>query len=523
MASQSPQPKPSLLQRLRQRLARIRGGDVIITTIGPGASDNVVGKNIIKIGTLVVPALPAVVALLVVLVSGVVGLWLYLVPAKMPAGYFNVAVAEFSQVDGQGRERVTADSALISKTLFATIQGELEQLPPDYQAVVWHDSMNLLQKRTTIGAIESTPKQDRSSAACQRATDLNADMIVYGTLDASANPAQLRLQFCVRNTARDRDMGNLQELQKVDRLGGPLSVVLPLNDVQSSVNPPLRVRTALLAKLVVGLRYELATNPNFQFSLNKALGVFTDALDYLEKEGGATRDNGGDLVYYFIGRENFLLFQDSATPEEKKPGHLDAARDTFARAVELNPLYARASSSLGAVYFLKARQNLLKQQPATHDLSQGISSYQAAILAAQAEKDQSAEAEARLALAHIYWLQADSYLRLPLSDITSAEFALVQADQQIELGDALIQPSQNRLRGFAAMVRGLVAHERAQMALRAGDKDAARAHFLQAREFYNQCIAAGKVDPGDQFLKRQIITFTCTPKEANVAAALQGM
>ena len=37
------------------------------------------------------------------------------------------------------------------------------------------------------------------------------------------------------------------------------------------------------------------------------------------------------------------------------------------------------------------------------------------------------------------------------------------------------------------------------------------------------CIATGLADPGDQFLKRQIIAFTCTPKEASVTAALQRM
>jgi tetratricopeptide (TPR) repeat protein len=381
--------------------------------------------------------------------------------------------------------------------------------------------MNLLQKRASIGAIESTPKKDRSSTACQRATDLNADMIVYGTLDASANPALLRLQFCVLNTTRDRDMGNLQELQKVDRLGGPLSVVLPLSDVQSSVNPPLRVRTALLAKLVVGLRYELAANPNFRFSLNKALGVFTDALDYLEKEGGATRDNGGDVVQFFIGRENFLLFQDSATPEEKKPGHLDAARDALARAVELNPRYARAYNALGNVYFRQAQQIPPEQRRGIPQLRQALDTYSAAIPLAHAAEDRSAEAEARLSLALTYRLRAEAALFQTPSDIAATEDDLRRADQEASAGEALIQPEQNRFRGFVAMVHGIVAHDRAQTRLRAKDPAAARELFQQARDFYSQCIAAGKVDPGDQFLKRQIIMFTCTPREASVAAALQ--
>jgi hypothetical protein len=130
MADQSPPPKPSLLQRLR-RLLCAHSSDVIVANIGQGASDVVVGKNILKIGTLVIPALPAIIALIVALVGGAAGLWAYLVPATMPPGAFNVAVAEFSQIDDQGRARVTPDSALISRTLFTTIQGELQALPAD--------------------------------------------------------------------------------------------------------------------------------------------------------------------------------------------------------------------------------------------------------------------------------------------------------------------------------------------------------------------------------------------------------
>jgi hypothetical protein len=522
MADQPPPPKPSLLQRLRGLFARARSGDVIVANVGQGASDVVVGKNILKIGTLVIPALPAVIALIVALAGGAAGLWAYLVPATMPPGAFNVAVAEFSQIDAQGHERVTSDSALISRTLFTTIQGELQSLTPDYQAIVWHDSMSFLQKRTTIGAISGATVALRSAAACRRASELGADIIVYGVLDASSSPAMLRLQFCVRNPSRDRDLGSLAELQAVDRLGGPVQVVLPLSDVQSSVNPPLRVRTALLAKLVVGLRYELATNPNLAMNLKRAQGVFADALSYLQQQdGAATRENGGDLVQYFLGREYFLRAQDQSASPDEKPPWLDEARAALQQATALNPQYARAWSALGSVYYLRARLLPRPKRLSTDDITRAISAYQSAIAAAQAAGDTSAEAEARLALALSEWLQSEAYLFQVPSDAASAEAALGRADPQLAAGAALIQPAQNRLRGYAAMARGLIAYDRAQIALRAGDAGASRAFFQQARDAFGQCIAAGQADPGDQFLQRQLIAITCAPSAQNVADALQ--
>jgi hypothetical protein len=519
---QSPPPKPSLLQRLRGLWARVRSGDVIVANVGQGASDVVVGKNILKIGTLVIPALPVVIALIVTLVGGATGMWAYLVPATMPPGTFNVAVAEFSQLDDQGRERVTSDSALISRTLFTTIQAELQTLTADYQAIVWHDSMSMLQKRTAIGVIVSASVDARSAAACRRATELDADIIVYGVLDASKLPAQLRLQFCVRNPSRDRDMGNLAELQAVDRLGSPLLVTLPLSDVQSSVNPLLRVRTTLLAKLVVGLRYELATNPNLRSNFERAQGVFTDALSYLEQQdGAATPENGGDLVQYFIGRESFLLAQEQSPSLSEKSKLLENARAALQQSTTLNPQYARAWSALGSVYYARTRLLARPQRLSTDDIAQAITAYQLAIAAAQTAADRSAEAEARLALALCEWLQSDSYLFQVPSDPVSATAALARAEHQLAAGAALIQPAQNRLHGYATMARGMIAYEHAQIALRAGDRDASRAFFQQSRDAFGQCIAAGQADPGDQFLQRQLIAITCAPYALQVADALQ--
>jgi hypothetical protein len=382
--------------------------------------------------------------------------------------------------------------------------------------------MNMLQKRATIGAIVGATVESRSAAACQRATELGADMIVYGVLDAGSSPALLRLQFCVRNPSRDRDMGNLAELQAVDRLGSPLPVELPLSDVQSSVNPPLRVRTALLAKLVVGLRYELATNPNLTSNLRRAQGVFSDALSYLEQQdGAATRDNGGDLVQYFIGRESFLLAQEQSTSPSEKPRLLEDARAALQQATALNPQYTRAWSALGSVYYARTRLLSRPQRLSTDDLARAIDAYQSAIAAAQPAGDRSAEAEARLALALSQWLQGDSYLSQTLSDPVSAEAALTRAEQQLAFGAALIQPAQNRLHGYAAMAGGMIAYERAQIALRAGDRGASRVFFQQAHDAYGQCIAAGQADPGDQFLQRQLIAVTCAPYAQDVVDALQ--
>lgn len=131
MANPPEQAKPPTgwRARLRSWLPH-RSADVIIANVGAGAQDVVVGKNILRIGTLVIPALPAVIALILTLVSAAGGLWLYLVPATMPDGYVNIAIANFGVVGADGRIRTSKDSDLIGRTLFATVRDEVQRLAP---------------------------------------------------------------------------------------------------------------------------------------------------------------------------------------------------------------------------------------------------------------------------------------------------------------------------------------------------------------------------------------------------------
>lgn len=522
MANPPEQAKPPTgwRARLRSWLPH-RSADVIIANVGAGAQDVVVGKNILRIGTLVIPALPAVIALILTLVSAAGGLWLYLVPATMPDGYVNIAIANFGMVGADGRIRTSKDSDLIGRTLFATVRDEVQRLAPDYRGQVWHDSMNLLQKRRTIGLIAGETPALRAINACAEAAKLNANIMVYGVLDTRSTPAQLSMELCARNPNRDRDTGNFDELQQFDRLGGPLAVTVPLQDVQGSVNAPLRVRTTLVAKLITGLRYELADAPNYATNLRKALAVFNDALAYLnQEEGAASIDNGGDLVYALIGREHFLLAQDPSTPASDAPAEFEAARTAYARAIEQNPQFGRALTGLAGVYFSQAQARPANTRLQGNELTQALGLYTRAIAAAQARADQSAEAEARVAMALAERLYAEGLLAQAAPDTSAAAAALDSADAQAHAAEALIQPEQNRLRGVAAMARGLVAHQRAQMLARAnGQNTAARAMFQQAVDAYQQCIASSQADPGDLFLKRQIVDFTCQPLAKSAAAA----
>jgi len=153
--------------RLFSFLRRKERGDVIAGNVGESARGVVVGKNVVQIGTLVVPARLAVVlvALLVGLVAGSTFLaWNLWVPDRM-TGLFNIAVAEFEQVDPQGQVRSSPRGQLISQRLFNGLAIEFDSLPfkvrQDLQPQLWHDSLSLTRKRAQIGLVPGETREAR--------------------------------------------------------------------------------------------------------------------------------------------------------------------------------------------------------------------------------------------------------------------------------------------------------------------------------------------------------------------------
>ncbi len=122
---------------LRRRLAAALGGrrsrrDGIAAEIGQGASGVAVGKNIIQIGTFIIPTLP-VAALLVVALAGL-GLagWRLLFPPRGPVTMdhvFNVALADFAEEDTQGHVRRSAAGDRLSLWVYQAFEAQKNRYP----------------------------------------------------------------------------------------------------------------------------------------------------------------------------------------------------------------------------------------------------------------------------------------------------------------------------------------------------------------------------------------------------------
>lgn len=499
MSSKPPEkPREPWYRRLFQR-------DVIIAEVGPGARDVIIGKNVVRIGTLVVPALPAIVALLGAVALLTIGLWWAIVPATMSGDAFNIAVADFGQISN-GRVMRSQDGSLISRTLFTSLRGELGGLAQDAQIAdytprVWHDSMNLLEKRGTIGMIEGADGTARRTAACKRAEELGANVLVYGYLNTDTTPPTVEQEFCVRSVRRD--MGDISEVSSTNRFGDAVPVDLPFDSVgKATVNAPLRIRNELLTRVVIGLNYELAGR--YTIGLN----TFTKALEYLQQQrepGETAGPDGEDVLHYFIGREHFFLSQNAALDDQAREERFAKAQEQFQLALR-NPEYVRARIGLGGVFYQRAIKKLLAGQPFEADLQRAIQEQRQAYDAAAKADDTPVAIQAALSLASSYWRIGG--VAATNGDTTAAEQAFGQTLELAEFGWQRAEPDQHRFRAYAALLRGATFEVRGGSAKAAGQIESMRAAFQQAEQFYQQCAAEGNADLLDVWIKEQVVKST---------------
>jgi len=480
--------------RLLSFLKRKERGDVIAGDVGEGARGVVVGKNVVQIGTLIVPARLAIVlvVLLVGLVAGSAALaWNLWVPDRM-TGLFNIAVAEFGQVDAQGQVRPSPSGQLISQRLFNGLRIEFDNLPfkvrQDLQPQLWHDSLGLIRKRARIGFVPGETREARAEAARQLARRINAHVVIYGNLPADGSGAGFVPEVYVSPGAgidaeADKLVGVYQPTGAI-----PVQLLDKANDpsVRRSITIRLNSWTNEFSLFTIGLMYDLLGYPG------RALPVLQQARDELASTG----EEGNEVLWFFIGREAMWLKRD----EEAQPA--------FEEAVRLNPNYARARLGLGDIHLNKAysQSSAERTRSEAPDLEQAIAEYQRALEVAEP----SVKVEALYSLGIVYRLKGETQLNL--ADYPAADSAFVTAIEYLsDTLDALKNTEQYRLMAQTYLSLGATYEDQGHAQLRQNNKEGSRPLFEKALASYSQCIQQQAASPADLILTDKIIGKLCKP------------
>lgn len=412
-------------------------------------------------------------------------------PAVMN-GLFNVAVADFGEVDASGQVRPSADGRELSRWIFEGLLLEFDNLPlqlrQEFQPLVWHDSMGRDEKSATIGVIAGATREERTQAAAELANRIGADVVIYGNLTAEGDMAGFVPEFYVAPVAREAS-----ELVGQHRLGDRVPVQLPLDDreVGRSVNRELIARARALSRFTIGLMYDLSGESA------DALEVFRQA----EQEIDWSQAGGREVLYYFIGREALFLKR------------LDEAQAAFQTARDTNPDYARAYIGIAGVEFQRAQSRVLEEGiepsaeelgPVLEALEEAVRSYQTALARADPALEPQTGIIARLGLGASYYLQGEQYLFL--GERASAEEHFNRAVKELE---AVLEPlaagQQHRYLAQANNSLGAAYAQLAWLRQAEGDQVSSEAFYRKAHDAFAQCIAQGEAAPLDRLLVEQIV------------------
>lgn len=486
--------RPSWFTRLREWLRPSRG-DTIVANV-QDSRDVIVGKNIIKVGTLVVPAVPVFIGVVILLMVAALLAYGQVVPDKLDKNSFGVAVAQFGEIGADRRLITTEASQAFSRNVYVTLRDELEplakNLPAQLKPVIWHDSLFPLQIRRPIGVVSGADEKARRDAAKQLANEFNAKMLIYGNLDATQTPPLFTPEFYIETFSGEADeaSGRYQFGKPIE---ARLSSLAGANWAQSlSLTEAMNARQKVLTHIAIGLTYDLDGNHE------KALAAFQDALKTIPANDRA----GEEVVRFFIGREflmlaNILQATAEALAAQGRPAEAQAAaaqvepllvkaETEFNLARIPNDTYARARFGIAAVNRLRA----LRQEPADRIaqpefLNRAFAEYQIALNSALQEGEIETQTKIRIALATTFFLQGEAW-----GFRNEWPQAIAAYDEAIKRTETELPKLTEwvRSQGEAYLTLGNAYFQKGIAKEQLGDKLASEAAYTQALKNYAECI-----------------------------------
>jgi tetratricopeptide (TPR) repeat protein len=247
----------------------------------------------------------------VVFASGSLGgaYWYSKQPKKM-TGNYNIAIAQFGEIQADGKIKPSAKAEKISNTLFTFLDSEYRASGLGLDVQVAHKNMPLILE---------------DSQARELAEKVHADIVIYGNIFVQGDEAEFSPRFYVTEHPDTR------ELTGQDQLAHPIQFNISELGVSSTVNTQLRARTEILFNFTKALIY--LSQKDFDMSL-RAIKTAISAAEKLEQSFA-----GQEVLYLvatkiYIGRHDF-----------------DHATQMLDQALALNPSYARAYLGRGNIYY----------------------------------------------------------------------------------------------------------------------------------------------------------------------------
>jgi hypothetical protein len=278
-------------------------------------------------------------------------------PEKMPAGTFNVAVADFITVGQNGNIQRLDEGKKVSNLLVGSLEGakSRQSINPDYQGFEvknWYLSKNsiTLPGNSTTELAENVGSSSKS---------VNANILIYGYLTKTSDESK-RLLTLYLYVSPDKpvqytglvDAFDDRAIKGVFKIGQPQLVNI---QDEGKVESVLASRANPLYLLLAGMYY--SSNPITALKFFEKAEKFLDnELIKEEWENGA----GKEIFYFCMGQVALFIANDSHTNPVAAKKYIQQAETAFNKAKSVNSKYLRTLVGLGSIYYSRAQLNYMK-------------------------------------------------------------------------------------------------------------------------------------------------------------------
>jgi tetratricopeptide (TPR) repeat protein len=293
-------------------------------------------------------------------------------PVTPMTGLLNFAVADFGQLDADGRSVPWDYGTRLSDSVSASLARELQGLPT-LQGVVQ-------MRHAGLGIVPGETPSARAEAARRLASELDAQLVIYGTLQAQGNQDVFVPEFFVSS------LPGGEELLGAFQLGAPVATSRSPQSLPErlGLNETMRMRSQAVTLFSIGLTYLMVKQPA------SAVPYFEQARAALE----GTDSGGQEVIQLFLGTGYKLRDQE---------GDLERAEQAYRAAATRNPDYARAYIGLGNVHY----ERFIRSAYADHtELEAAQAQYERAEQARLKPETALVEAKVRISLGNVYVTRA---------------------------------------------------------------------------------------------------------------------
>jgi tetratricopeptide (TPR) repeat protein len=462
-------------------------GDQISGNIGAGGRFVVVGKNIIQIGTLEIPKKWVIAILLVLTIGFGVTVW-YLAdlnPRGSPImhGAFNVAVAEFGEIDVNHRVKPSEIGERLSSFVFQVLSKQSKNLSDNEVVSFWHNDVPKTERGVEINYIPGDSEASQEEAAEQEAHRIQAHLMIYGNLDQN-------LEFLPKFYVSDLFKGSDTILGQYT-LGDRIKIDPAHPELQQE---EVTEKTTALFWLIKGFASHNRNRPQ-------------EAIKYFEIAADKWQGKGKEIVHFFLG-QSALFPANSVDAKPEFDQYIDRAKKEFTLALQINPNYVRAQIGLGSVYIVQASRQLNEDSCTNSTCANQVLEQFVEPAILEYEKARKLPVEPR----DIVWSEGAAPLGLGIAYSLKGETSLLsqnlgeaatlfdRAIAQIEKSlDVFTQKKEYRLLGQAYLALGNTYRQKAK-------SDTTQSQAIgQAKNSYQKCQAVAQDAPYDAVLTKEIV------------------